>query len=31
MDTLTFVQNTVENRWIDLADCEMRGEAAVFA
>jgi 2'-5' RNA ligase len=31
IDTLTFVQNTVENRWIDLAECELRGEAAVFA
>jgi hypothetical protein len=29
IDTLTFVQNTVENRWIDLGDCELRGEAAV--
>jgi hypothetical protein len=29
IDTLTFVQNTVENRWIDLADCALRGEAAV--
>jgi 2'-5' RNA ligase len=30
VDTLTLVQNTVENRWIDLADCALRGEAAVF-
>jgi 2'-5' RNA ligase len=30
VDTLTFVQNTVENRWVDLADCALRGEAAVF-
>jgi hypothetical protein len=29
VDTLTFVQNTVENRWIDLAECALRGEAAV--
>ena len=29
IDTLTFVQNTVQNRWIDLADCVLRGEAAV--
>jgi hypothetical protein len=29
IDTLTFVQNTVENRWIDLAECALRGEAAV--
>lgn len=31
VDTLTFVQNTVENRWVDLVDCELRGEAAVPA
>lgn len=31
IDTLTFVQNTVENRWIDLAECALRGEAAVSA
>jgi 2'-5' RNA ligase len=29
VDTLVFVQNTVENRWIDLAECALRGEAAV--
>ena len=29
IETLTFVQNTVENRWIDLAECALRGEAAV--
>jgi 2'-5' RNA ligase len=29
VDTLTFVQNTVGNRWIDLAECALRGEAAV--
>jgi 2'-5' RNA ligase len=29
IDTLTFVQNTIENRWIDLAECTLRGEAAV--
>ena len=29
IDTLTFVQNTVENRWVDLTDCALRGEAAV--
>ena len=29
IDTLTFVQNTVENRWVDLAECALRGEAAV--
>lgn len=29
IESLTFVQNTVENRWIDLAACELRGEAAV--
>jgi 2'-5' RNA ligase len=31
IDTLTFVQNTAGNRWIDLADCALRGEAAVPA
>jgi 2'-5' RNA ligase len=31
IESLTFVQNTVENRWIDLAECALRGEAAVFA
>ena len=25
LDNLTFVQNTVANRWVDLADYEMRG------
>jgi 2'-5' RNA ligase len=29
IDSLTFVQNTVENRWVDLVECELRGEAAV--
>jgi 2'-5' RNA ligase len=29
IDTLVFVQNTVGNRWIDLAECALRGEAAV--
>jgi 2'-5' RNA ligase len=29
IDTLVFVQNTVENRWIDLAEVALRGEAAV--
>lgn len=29
VDTLVFVQNTVENRWVDLAECALRGEAAV--
>jgi 2'-5' RNA ligase len=29
IDTLTFVQNTVENRWIDLGACALRGQAAV--
>jgi 2'-5' RNA ligase len=27
VDTLTFVQNTVGNRWMDLVECELRGEA----
>lgn len=25
VDTLTFVQNTVDNRWKDLVECELRG------
>ena len=29
VDSLTFVQNTVGNRWIDLAACELRGAVAV--
>jgi 2'-5' RNA ligase len=28
IETLTFVQNTVENCWIDLADCELRAVPA---
>lgn len=31
IESLTFVQNTVANRWIDLAECEMRGQAAIPA
>lgn len=29
VDTLTFVQNTAANRWIDLVECELRGEPAL--
>ena len=29
IESLTFVQNTLENRWVDLAECALRGEAAV--
>lgn len=29
VESLIFVQNTVANRWIDLAECELRGEVAV--
>ena len=29
IDKLTFVQNTVENIWIDLEECELRGLATV--
>lgn len=25
VDTLVWVQNTLENRWLDLAECELRG------
>ncbi len=31
VDTLTFVQNTVENRWVDLADWELRSPAGVYS
>ncbi|HYP14557.1 MAG TPA: 2'-5' RNA ligase family protein [Bryobacteraceae bacterium] len=31
VETLTFVQNTEGNHWIDLVECELRGEAAVPA
>jgi 2'-5' RNA ligase len=31
VDTLTFVQNTVGNCWLDLAECELRGAVAVPA
>ena len=31
VDSLIFVQNTVGNRWIDLAECELRGAVAVPA
>jgi 2'-5' RNA ligase len=27
VQSLTFVQNTVENRWVDLAECPLRGSA----
>ena len=27
--TVTFVQNSVENIWIDLEECELRGLAAL--
>ena len=29
VDSLTFVQNTVANRWIDLAECELGGAVAM--
>lgn len=29
VDSLMFVQNTVGNRWLDLAECELRGAVAV--
>lgn len=29
IETVTFVQNTVANLWIDLEECELRGMAAV--
>ena len=29
IETVTFVQNTVGNMWIDLEECELRGLAAV--
>ena len=31
VDSLVFVQNTVANRWFDLAQCELRGAVAVPA
>lgn len=31
IENLTFVQNTSNNRWIDLAECELRNELAVPA
>lgn len=30
VETLTFVQNTIGNHWIDLAECELRGSAAAL-
>jgi 2'-5' RNA ligase len=29
IDTVTFVQNTTDNLWIDLEDCELRGLAVL--
>ena len=29
IETVTFVQNTVENIWIDLEECELRGLATL--
>lgn len=29
IENLTFVQNTVQNRWIDLVECELKGAIAV--
>jgi hypothetical protein len=29
VDTLIFVQNTVANCWVDLAECELRGAVPV--
>jgi 2'-5' RNA ligase len=29
IENLTFVQNTVQNRWIDLMECELKGAVAV--
>jgi 2'-5' RNA ligase len=29
IENLTFVQNTVQNRWIDLMECDLRGAIAV--
>jgi 2'-5' RNA ligase len=29
IDTVTFVQNTMDNLWIDLEDCELRGLAVL--
>jgi 2'-5' RNA ligase len=29
IEDLTFVQNTVQNRWVDLVECELRGAIAV--
>ncbi len=31
VDTLTFVQNTAGNRWIDLAEWELRSPAGVYS
>jgi 2'-5' RNA ligase len=31
VDSLTFVQNTLSNRWLDLAECQLRGAVAVPA
>ena len=31
VDTLTFVQNTVGNRWIDLAEWDLRSPAGVYS
>jgi 2'-5' RNA ligase len=29
IDTVTFVQNTIDNIWIDIEDCELRGLAVL--
>jgi hypothetical protein len=29
IDTVTFVQNTADNIWIDIEDCELRGLAVL--
>jgi 2'-5' RNA ligase len=29
VDSLIFVQNTVGNRWLDLAECDLRGAVAI--
>lgn len=29
IENLTFVQNTIQNRWIDLVECELRGAIAI--
>ena len=31
VDTLTFVQNTIDNRWIDLAEWDLRSPAGVYS